>query len=261
MIVYNASLGYHPESANNSLGQLVKQADTVMLGFPFEFAHGTFTPARRAADLAYYALHTDAGGGRNDLGGGGELRRWLLQTSTGALPMRSRPLTCGQRRPAAARPNFLTGAGGFLQTTFNGYTGLRVNASGAFFAPTLGEGMGSLGLHGMAFLGSRLSVDVSSSSVRVEVLGGGAAAAAAAAVRDVLRETLGAGAPYSLPLLPREGLGQRSQRARVRLGGCGSHVVPPQPLALVDADGVAHALLPGAPLTLPRQPFKLVQQA
>lgn len=61
-VVYDAAHGYHPESANYSRGTKVKQADTVLLGFPFEFSHTTFSPATRAADLGYYANVTDPGG-------------------------------------------------------------------------------------------------------------------------------------------------------------------------------------------------------
>jgi hypothetical protein len=148
--------------------------------------------------------------------------------------------------------SFLTGAGGYLQTAFNGYTGLRVNASGAFFSPVLGEGMGTLGLRGLAYLGNRLSVTYDASSVTVEV----AAAAGAGGARDELA-ALGLLPPHPLSLLPRVPLAQRSQRARVRLGN--GHVQPQLPLQLLDAAGAAHALLPGQPLVLPRQPFAIVR--
>ena len=154
--------------------------------------------------------------------------------------------------------SFLTGAGGYLQTAFNGYTGLRVNSSGAFFSPELGEGMGTLGLRGLAYLGNRLSVAYDASSVTVEVAAAAAAAAAgeAGGARDELAAA-GLLPPHPLSLLPRVPLAQRSQRARVRLGN--GHVLPQLPLQLVDAAGAAHALLPGQPLVLPRQPFAIVR--
>ena len=262
VVVYDAARGYHPESANYTRGTKVKQADTVLLGFPFEFQHDTFSPASRAADLAYYASVTDAGGpamtwgvfavGLIELGAGFEAAAAsnFNRSFANAQP----PFGVWLETPTGGTIGFNTGAGGFLQTAFNGYTGLRVNSSGAFFRPALGEGMGTLGLRGMAYLGNRLNVDYNAATVAVEVVA--AAAAAAGGARDELA-ALGLLPPHPLSLLPREPLAQRSQRARVRLAG--GHVQPQLPLALVDAAGAAHALLPGQPLVLPRQAFALVQ--
>ena len=62
VILFNESLGYHPEFKGYQQGTKVKQADTVILGFPFEFSHSTFSAATRAADLTAYAPVTDEGG-------------------------------------------------------------------------------------------------------------------------------------------------------------------------------------------------------
>ena len=61
-IIFDEVLGYHPEFAGYVWPRKVKQADTVMCGFPFEVKHATFTPQTKAADLAAYAAVTDAGG-------------------------------------------------------------------------------------------------------------------------------------------------------------------------------------------------------
>jgi hypothetical protein len=92
VVPFNATGGYHPEYDGYTLGTQIKQvghdtaacallrvpcrmpasphccccccvqADVILTGFPWEFAHATFTPATRAADLAVYAAVTDAGG-------------------------------------------------------------------------------------------------------------------------------------------------------------------------------------------------------
>lgn len=62
VIVFDAARQYHPESANYSYGTRVKQADTILLGFPFEFAHPTMSAQTRANDLLAYANVSDSNG-------------------------------------------------------------------------------------------------------------------------------------------------------------------------------------------------------
>ena len=62
VVPFNATSGVHPEYDGYKLGTQIKQADVILLGFPFEFSSSpTFTPATRAADLNYYATVTDPG--------------------------------------------------------------------------------------------------------------------------------------------------------------------------------------------------------
>ena len=61
-IPFNATRGYHPEYRGYPFGRQVKQADTILLGFPFEFVHDTFNASTRAADLNAYIAVTDKGG-------------------------------------------------------------------------------------------------------------------------------------------------------------------------------------------------------
>ena len=62
VIIFNATAGYHPEYEGYVLGMEIKQADTILLGFPFEFVHDTFNASTRAADLNAYIAVTDKGG-------------------------------------------------------------------------------------------------------------------------------------------------------------------------------------------------------
>ena len=282
-IPFNASAGYHPEFAGYALGTQVKQADTILLGFPFEFAHDTFSAATRAADLVAYEQVTDAGGpamtwamfavGFIELGTAyaGAAAANFNRSFANAQP----PFYVWTETPSGGTPNFLTGAGGWLQAAFGGYTGLRVNASGLFLAPALPEATGTLGLRGIALLGQRLDIDYDARTLTVAVQAAGAAAPAATAARryaDVCAQARAAGgdaeaaacdaalrrgrAAAALSLAPRSDLAQRSQRARVLLGS--GHIVAAQMLQLVDAAGGVHALTPGTPIVLPLQPVSVV---
>jgi hypothetical protein len=62
VVPFNATSGVHPEYDGYVFGTKVKQADTILLGFPLAFSHPTFTPATLANDLAAYGNCTDAGG-------------------------------------------------------------------------------------------------------------------------------------------------------------------------------------------------------
>ena len=168
-----------------------------------------------------------------------------------ALPLPTQPpFDVWTETPTGGTPNFLTGAGGFLQTAFNGYSGLRINASGAFLSPSLGEAMSSLGLHGVAFLGNRLDIDYNASEIRILLV---APTLDSSGAEDAL---VALWPPHPLSLLPRSSLAERSQRSRVRLGD--GHTVPSKPLRVVDATGTSHALTAGVPLLLPTQPVSIV---
>jgi len=275
-IVFDAARGFHPESANYTIGRKVKQADTILLGFPFEFVHETFTPATKAADLLYYANVTDPESvamtwgmfavGFIELGPSfsNDAARTFNRSFANAQP----PFDVWTETPTGGTPNFLTGAGGFLQTAFCGYSGLRVNASGAFFTPALGEGMTTLGLRGLALLGNRLDVDYDGAAVRVALQAPAGADELAAAgeparadyargAADAPRAPWRAAVDARLSLAPRAPLAARAQRGRVLLAD--GRAVAPRALSLVDAAGRAHALAHGAPVELPLQAFRVVR--
>ena len=62
VVPFDAERQYHPEYDGYVFGTKVKQADTILLGFPLAFSHPTFTPSTLANDLAAYGNCTDAGG-------------------------------------------------------------------------------------------------------------------------------------------------------------------------------------------------------
>lgn len=172
--------------------------------------------------------------------------------------------------PTGGTPNFLTGAGGFLQTAFSGYTGLRVNASGCYFiSPALPELSSTVGIRGVSFLGTRFSVVYNASTITF--------------VAEAQGDERFVNAPrvsYSHPCDFVEGIdasgcrkhlathrsaietalvSDRAQWGRVRLAD--GHIVTARALDVVDANGVRYVLAAGgAPVTIPLQTCS-VQQA
>ena len=148
-------------------------------------------------------------------------------------------------------PNFLTGAGGFLQTAYFGYSGLRVSDENVTISPSAAspELTSAVELAGVAYRGNRLDlrIDWAANAITVGVEAPASADEAAAAALD------SAGVQPSvdpLSLGPRSPLSARSQRARILLG---RHVVVQRALELVDEAGLVRALLPGVPLSLALQ--------
>lgn len=237
-----------------------------MLGFPLEVPFGNSTPAVRANDLNYYATVTDGGGpamtwgmfavGYIELGAGYEALAAanFNRSYANAQP----PFLVWTETPSGGTPNFLTGAGGFLQTAFFGYTGLRINDTALTLNPALPEVTSKIGLRGIAYLGNRVDLryDGAALVVTVQLPGPSPAPLAkreyAPACAAAGGEHRGCITPLGRAGVPAQPLSQRAQHGRVVLGG-GVHVVVPQPLVLVDAAGAQHALTPGAPLQLPLQ--------
>ena len=106
---------YHPEFDGYS-GQQVKQADVILLGFPFEFKGPRFTPATRAADLNYYASVTDPGSvamtwgmfatGYIELGAGFEAV--AARDFNRSFANAQEPFLVWTETPTGGTPNFLT---------------------------------------------------------------------------------------------------------------------------------------------------------
>ncbi len=186
--------------------------------------------------------------------------------------------------PTGGAPNFLTGAGGWLQAAFGGYPGLRSNSSGLFFSnPSLPQGSSQQGMRGMSFLGNRLDLGYNASHMRLglelpaseqglEALGEGARrgyAGPCAALHGsegggacnpgpdaVWRSAAAEAAAAHLSLLPTTPLAARSQQGRVTLGD--GFVVQAAPLQVVDASGTQHLLQPGEELVLPTQSLHIM---
>jgi hypothetical protein len=129
VILFDPALQIHPEYAAYS-GAVVKQADVVLLHYPLGVAMNATV---QRADLDYYAARTDPHGpamtwgmqsiGYLDLGAAALAAQFFnrsFQDNTHA------PFGVWTETPDGNAVNFITGAGGFLQTVVHGYLGLRV---------------------------------------------------------------------------------------------------------------------------------------
>ena len=140
------------------------------------------------------------------------------------------PFLVWTETPGGGTPNFLTGAGGFLQTAFQGYTGLRIGDDSLTFSPVLPPGSTTLALRGVAYLGNRLNVRYDSATITVELQG-------SVEGKTRLPEPPPCPLCMSPASLPRA---LRSQWGRVVMDA--GHVVAPKPLLVIDASGAVHQL-------------------
>jgi trehalose/maltose hydrolase-like predicted phosphorylase len=212
---FNNSGAYHPEFAGYA-GAVVKQADVVLLGFPLGLP---MPPSTRANDLEVYAARTDPGGpamtwsmysiGFCELGPAYEGAAAAFFNKSFASNVQAPFGVWREGGRGGGCPNFLTGAGGFLQALLHGYTGMRVNSTAlAFTNPRVPEGATAVTLRGVAYQGSRLSVAIGADALTVGVTGvapspsGGTAAPPALQLIDAAgaAHPLAAGKPVALPL-------------------------------------------------------------
>jgi trehalose/maltose hydrolase-like predicted phosphorylase len=243
--------GWTPEYNGYREGSKIKQADVILLGFPLEAEW--VPPAVRVNNLHLYANVTDPGGPAMTWGMfavgylelGPQYADAAATNFNRSFANAQPPFLVWTETPDGGTPNFLTGAGGFLQTALNGYPGLRVNDTALALQPQLPQGATALKLRGVAYLGQRLDVSYDGASVTV-ALQGGALGATAGGRRGACAACMRpAGEPVAW----------RSQEGRVLVG---EREVARRPLAVVDARGVAHPLAVGAPVTLPLQAIAIV---
>ena len=131
-IPFDEAQQYHPESDNYKRGATVKQADTILLYYPWQF-NGS-SAAVQSNDLTYYGSVSDPKGpamtwamfvinwlalGRFDTAQDYFDRSYAnIQTPFDVWT---------ETATGGGSVNFITGAGGFLQQFVFGYPGMRVN--------------------------------------------------------------------------------------------------------------------------------------
>ncbi|WP_037570521.1 glycosyl hydrolase family 65 protein [Phaeacidiphilus oryzae] len=174
--------GSHPEYAGYR-NQKLKQADTVLLTYPFQYVAD---PRSAAADLHRYLPLTDTGGPA------------MTASVEAVIAAQVRPPGCldhslfensyrpflrgsfrqfnetqyltpsgGQDDPAFA---FATGAGGFLQTFVYGFAGLRWDADALRLDPTLPPQLSrGITVHGLSYQGRRITVAIGPRTTRVRL--------------------------------------------------------------------------------------------
>lgn len=159
-IPFDEESQYHPEYDGYVKGQPVKQADTVMLGYPLGFP---MSREVRGNDLEAYEPVTDPYGpamtwGMYAIGwlelGEAERAQHLLEKSFSNIqgPFQ----VWSESSDGSGAVNFLTGMGGFLQAVLFGYTGFRVQKECLAFSPLLPNDISELFVHGVNYLGSQM---------------------------------------------------------------------------------------------------------
>jgi trehalose/maltose hydrolase-like predicted phosphorylase len=120
----------HPEYLNYP-GNTVKQADVVLLHYPLGMP---MSETFQRNDLEYYSTRTDTHGpamtwgmhaiGFLDLGDNANAAKFFNMSFQDNMHT---PFQVWTETPDGNAVNFITGAGGFLQTMVNGYGGLRID--------------------------------------------------------------------------------------------------------------------------------------
>ncbi|XP_013869091.1 protein-glucosylgalactosylhydroxylysine glucosidase [Austrofundulus limnaeus] len=159
-IPFDQESRYHPEFDGYTKGQPVKQADTVMLGYPLGLP---MSAEVRRNDLEAYESVTDPKGPAMTWGmfavgwlelGEAEKSQRLLEKSFENIqgPFQ----VWSESSDGSGAVNFLTGMGGFLQAVLFGYTGFRVQKECLAFSPLLPDDISELCVRGVNYLGRQM---------------------------------------------------------------------------------------------------------
>ena len=149
---------YHPEFEGYKIGTVVKQADVILLGFPLLV---NMSNEVRENDLRIYDRVTTIRGpamtksmfaiGWLDIGETARADKSFTQGYTNI----QEPFKIWSETPrGGGTVNFITGAGGFLQSVLFGYGGLRLYDKQLNFKPRLPSGTIQLNITGVNYLGN-----------------------------------------------------------------------------------------------------------
>uniref|UniRef100_A0A8D2IL37 Protein-glucosylgalactosylhydroxylysine glucosidase n=2 Tax=Varanus komodoensis TaxID=61221 RepID=A0A8D2IL37_VARKO len=172
-VPFDQSRNYHPEYDGYCPGEQVKQADVVLLGFPFMFP---MDPEVRRNDLELYEPVTDPQGPAMTwsmfaIG-------WLELKETEKAQQQLNKCFSNITEPfkiwvensdGSGAVNFLTGMGGFLQAILFGYTGFRITKKCLNFDPVCPDDIKMLKITGVCYLGSKLEFTLTKEKVTIKV--------------------------------------------------------------------------------------------
>jgi hypothetical protein len=165
-------------------GSTIKQADVVMLTYPLQFP---MPPAVAGNDVSYYAPRTSPSGPAMtdaihsiDVSAlnvpGCSAYTYLLRAYTPFV--RAPFLQFSETRddtiagaPVAAF-DFLTGAGGFLQTLLYGYSGLRFGLDSVYLDPSLSPQLKGLTLRNLKWQGRTFTIQIRLRTTTITLAGG-----------------------------------------------------------------------------------------
>ncbi len=168
--------GINPEF-NGYGGQLVKQADVTLLGYPWGFASSA---AVERADLAYYVPRTDPGGPSmsdavnsiesDQLDPGG--CQAFVYTERSYQPFIRDVFHQFSETRTGGAFTFMTGIGGFLQEFLYGYSGLRWQGSAVHLSPALSGDITGVTLRDLSWHGRTFTVAIQRDRATVTLLQG-----------------------------------------------------------------------------------------
>ena len=156
--------GINPEF-DGYQGQLVKQADVTLLGYPWGFTSST---AVERADLAYYVPRTDPGGPsmsdavssiESDQLSPGSCQAFVYTERSYQPFIRDVFHQFSETRTGGAF-TFMTGIGGFLQEFLYGYSGLRWEGSAVHLSPALSGPLTGVTLRDLTWHGRTFTVAI-----------------------------------------------------------------------------------------------------
>lgn len=178
-IIYDEVLNYHPEYEGYNKGMEVKQADTILIGYPLLFPMNEST---RRNDLNFY-VHATRKSGPAMTYSMFAINYLDIHDVSDANEMLDRSYKPYIRKPfnvwsevvegEEGASNFITGAGGFLQAIFNGFLGIRIHLKYLELKnPQLPERCNRINVKGILYMNSvfDINIDNNTSSFRFSKL-------------------------------------------------------------------------------------------
>ncbi|XP_076464028.1 protein-glucosylgalactosylhydroxylysine glucosidase-like [Babylonia areolata] len=166
----DAQHDYHPEFDGYTRGTVVKQADVVMLGFPFKWP---MPEEVRRNDLTYYASVTPGGPAMTwSIFAISWLRLGEKDKADAAFHNSTRNIqepfkVWSEMADGSGAYNFHTGMGGYLQSLLYGYLGADLSDSGLGFDPSLPPSLTAMAVRGVDYLGGSLDVAYTADQMNV----------------------------------------------------------------------------------------------
>lgn len=160
-------------------GRTIKQADVVMLTYPWEHEQSDELTGR---DLDYYAAKVDEDGSPSmtdamhaivaaELGRADDAYRFTERSVNGFMRGDFHQFT--EERGGGHAFTFVTGAGGFLQEFLYGYSGMRWRTEGIALDPILPSALQEITLTGLKYRGTTFDLVIGARRTTVTVTAGG----------------------------------------------------------------------------------------
>lgn len=173
-ILFDPVLDYHPQYDDFAVGTEIKQADTVLVGYPLMFPMNRST---RINDLKVYGNATRSSGPAMSFSMY-TINYLDIDDEVNANEMLEKSFKPHIRQPfnvwsevvegETGATNFVTGAGGFLQTIFNGFLGIRVHPTHLEIRkPKRPKNCTKLDVKGFSYLKSKFQLQISNHGIHL----------------------------------------------------------------------------------------------